>query len=361
MQLEGNQDNLHNNPLKDDLDQILIHTEGLWEEFRDQRIFITGGTGFFGCWLLESFIWANHKLNLNASAVVLTRDPETFERKVPHLYNHKAINFLKGDIQDFVFPKGAFPYLIHSSGYKQTANDEVRKVFMVKEMLNGTTQVLDFCVKAKVRKMLLVSTGAVYGHPPPRLRKIPEHFSNSIDPTYSKGTYHHVRRMMEALSIAYAEENKFEVKIARCFSFIGPYLSLDGRFAASDFIHDALCQKTITVKGDGKTVRSYLYMADLMVWLWTILFRGQSGRPYNVGSERPIAIHKFAEMLASQSVPPLPVTIQKQSFYGTAPDHYVPDTTRAREEMNLRQHIMLLAAIKKTMNWYRKIYSIKEI
>jgi hypothetical protein len=74
---------------------ISSHTIDLWEELRDQRIFITGDTGFFGCWLLESFAWANDRLNLNADALVLSRNPEAYEKKAPHLlYHHPAIKFL---------------------------------------------------------------------------------------------------------------------------------------------------------------------------------------------------------------------------------------------------------------------------
>ncbi|MCJ7773293.1 MAG: hypothetical protein MUP22_09200, partial [Desulfobacterales bacterium] len=55
---------------------IMKHTRDLWEELRGERIFITGGTGFFGCWLLESFCYACDQLDLKANAVVLTRDPD---------------------------------------------------------------------------------------------------------------------------------------------------------------------------------------------------------------------------------------------------------------------------------------------
>lgn len=347
---------MQSTPIADDLDHILSHTEHLWEELRDKRIFITGGTGFFGCWLLESFAWANDKLALNAQAVVLSRNPKAFAEKAEHLYRNPAIQLLKGDIKDFVFPEGRFSHLIHCAVYQPPANERLSNLSLVHEMLSGTRRVLDFCVQAKITKVLLVSTGAVYGKTPYHMAKIPEEFTGSLDLTVSSSTYHHVRRMMELIHVLYAEENFFEAKLARCFSFIGPYLPLNGRFALSDFILDAISERPITVKGDGKAVRSYLYMADLAIWLWTILFIGINCRPYNVGSEYPITIHALAEEIAHTSVPPLQVSVSGNTCDGVAQDYYVPDTQRAQSEIGLHQLIPLEDAITRTMRWYRNHY-----
>lgn len=349
------------NPLKTDLDHILLHTEKLWEEIREKRIFITGGTGFFGSWLLESFAWANDKLNLNASATVLSRNPLAFEKKASHLFRHPAITFIQGDINNFKFPDARFSHLIHAGVYQQLEGEKKSPLLMVNEMLNSTKRVLDFCTRAKVKKLLLISTGAVYGPIPSGLTKIPEDFSGSFDPSMSSSAYHNVRRMMENLGVLYAEEHNFEVKIARCFSFIGPYLPLNGRFAVGDFIMNALSERPILIKGNGKPIRSYLYSADLAYWLWTILFKGRPCRPYNVGSESPITIKRIAEEIAGASEPPLKVSILDKYMTVGVQDRYVPDTTRARTDIGLRQIIPLAECIEKTIRWYRGFYSGKKI
>ena len=103
------------NPLATDLDYIFEKTVPLWEELRDQQIFVTGGTGFFGCWLLESFLWAQEKLNLNAKMVVLTRNIAAFSRKHPHLAVDPSLHFIEGDVRNFVYPSGVFSHVIHAA------------------------------------------------------------------------------------------------------------------------------------------------------------------------------------------------------------------------------------------------------
>ncbi|MGV8080500.1 MAG: NAD-dependent epimerase/dehydratase family protein [Syntrophales bacterium] len=348
------------NPLAEDLDHVLDHTRDLWEELRGGRIFITGGTGFFGCWLLESLLWANRELRLKAKAVVLTRDPGRFVKKAPHLAGDPAVRLLAGDVRTFRFPRGSFSHAIHAAVYQQPEGEQVQPRRMADEMIGVTCRVLDFCEKAGIGKMLLVSTGAVYGPLPDGLDRVAEDYAGSRDPASGEDAYHHVRRIMETLTVLRAEESGFEAKIARCFSFIGPYLPLNGRFAAGDFIRDALAGRTVVVKGDGKAVRSYLYAADLTIWLWTILFRGVSCRPYNVGSESAITILGLAREFAQCSAPPLKVSILGDSVPGTAPNHYVPDTSRAMSELGLTQTIPFYKAVRKTMQWYEESKSEKE-
>src|SRR4051812_34692048 len=102
-------------PLASDLDHVLAHTAPLWGELRGRRLFITGGTGFFGCWLLETFCRANDELGLKAQATILTRRPGAFADKADHLANHPAVRLAKGDVRDFAFPPGEFSHVIHAA------------------------------------------------------------------------------------------------------------------------------------------------------------------------------------------------------------------------------------------------------
>jgi len=103
------------NLLETDLKHILDNTKDLWGQIRNKRIFITGGTAFFGRWLLESFVWANDKLNLNSTALVLTRSPQRFREQAPHLVCNRAIRLHKSNFCSFAFPKGKFEFIIHAA------------------------------------------------------------------------------------------------------------------------------------------------------------------------------------------------------------------------------------------------------
>jgi nucleoside-diphosphate-sugar epimerase len=341
------------NPLAHDLDELLSHTHGLWEPLRGARLFITGGTGFIGTWLLESFAWANDRLGLGASAVVLSRDPARFAAKSPHIASHPSIKLIAGDVTQFDFPQGPFTHVIHAATEASAALNERDPLRMSDTIVGGTRRVLDFARHVGVRRLLLTSSGAVYGPQPPELSHIPENHGGGPDATDVRSAYGEGKRMAEWLCAAYAEQYGIECLIARCFAFIGPHLPLDAHFAAGNFIRDALAGGPIRVRGDGTPLRSYLYAADLAAWLWTILIKGTSARPYNVGSSQAVSIAELATATAAACDPAPEVRIAETPRQGRAPLRYVPATDRACDELGLRPKVLLPDAIARTMRWAR--------
>jgi len=345
-----------NNLLATDLDFILERTVGFWDELRGERIFITGGTGFFGSWLLESFAWANRRLNLKSGAVVLTRNPEAFQKKINHLCLDPAIQFHRGDVMHFAFPAGSFSHIVHAATEASAALARDNPQLMYDTIVQGTQRVLEFAEHCRAQKMLFTSSGAVYGRQPPELSHISEDYVAKYENEDEKLSYGRGKRSAEDMCLQAMQSNQLEVKIARCFAFVGPYLPLDIHFAIGNFILAGLRGEPIVIKGDGTPYRSYLYAAELMVWLWKILFCGMSGRAYNVGSENAVNIAELAYKVAMHFDPVLEVQIAKQPVLGKLAERYVPSVRRAKEELGLEQEIDLDEAIERTKKWYLERY-----
>ena len=282
----------------EDLQHVLAHTGADWEELRGQRLLVTGGTGFFGKWLIESFLWANEKLGLGARMLVLSRDPAAFLRKMPHLVGQPGLEFHAGDVATFEFSGGQFSHVIHAATAASALLNAEAPLTMVDTIVAGTRRTLDFARRCGARKFLLTSSGAVYGQQPAGIDHVGEEYLGGPDPLVPASAYGEGKRLAEHLCCLYARCYGMEVKISRGFAFVGPYLPLDAHFAVGNFIRDALAEGPVMVGGDGSPLRSYLYAADLAVWLWKILFHGISCRAYNTGSDREISIAELARTVA---------------------------------------------------------------
>lgn len=337
------------NPLAMDLDIILARTRPLWEELRGNRLFLTGGTGFFGCWLLESFLWACDNLNLQAEVILLTRNPEAFQSRVPHLARHKALRIHTGDVRSFEFPNGSFSHVIHAATEVNVTVNEDDPLLMLDTIIEGTRRALDFTRHCGAKKFLLTSSGAVYGSQPPEMTHVPEHYQGAPDTMDLRSAYGEGKRIAELLCAIYARRYGIETKIARCFAFVGPYMPLDAHYAIGNFIRDALAGGPIEVKGDGTSYRSYLYSADLAVWLWTILFQGPSGRAYNVGSDQTTSILELAAAVVEASGSLVEVHVQGESPPAFQPQRYVPSIERAKVELGLIPRLDLRSSLLRTL------------
>jgi dTDP-glucose 4,6-dehydratase len=203
--------------------------------------------------------------------------------------------------------------------------------------------------------VLLTSSGAVYGRQPESLERIPETFTGGPDVSDASQVYGEAKRMAELLGVVAARHHGAQVKVARCFAFVGPHLPVDQHFAAGNFIRNVLDGESIELSGDGTTVRSYLYAADLATWLWTILFRGDVARPYNVGSERAVSIWELAQAAAALTLPRVTaVRRTREPIEGRPPARYVPSVERARTELALEERIGLSEGLRRMLHWHEE-------
>lgn len=342
-----------------DLEDICKQTESLWHPAKGCRFFMTGGTGFFGKWLLESFHFINQALSLDATLVILSRDPERFLKQHPYLLKYEDIQWLQGDITSFQLEKEgrSFDYVIHGATQASAALNQSQPLVMFRTIVQGTEHLLEQVKTHPLKGLLYLSSGAVYGCQPDAINEIEESFCGSA-PALSLATsaYGEGKRAAELLCHLYHQSYQMPVKIARCFAFVGPYLPLDQHFAIGNFIRNAILAEPITLTGDGSAVRSYLYVADLCVWLWTILLAGPVAQTFNVGSDQAISIRELAKLVGERGG-----HIKERSAVAQLGNatRYVPSIALAKKMLGLTVSTPLSKAIDQTICFAKRDLTTK--
>ena len=336
-----------------DLDHVLDLVGPAWDGLRGRRLFLTGGTGFVGGWLLEAILRANDRMTLDCRVTLLTRDAGRLAARGPHLAGRADLDVLEGDVKELDQARGVrSDVVLHLAVHEPQAASAGAQQARFDDDLAATRAVLGLAARAGASRVLFTSSGAVYGRQPPSLVRVPEEYGGAPDPLDVTSAYAQAKRAGEFLCGAFAQATGTCVTVARCFTFVGPRLPLDAGYAVGNFIRDALAGGPLEVLGDGRPERSYLYAADLAAWLLTIVDRGSSGRAYNVGSEQAVSILDLASLVARTLAPGTPVVVRTTGTETSAPPRYVPSTERARKELGLTQRISLEDAVRRTADWH---------
>jgi nucleoside-diphosphate-sugar epimerase len=326
--------------LERDLQAMDAALAPLWPKLDGARLFVTGGTGFIGQWMLEALLRAP----IDVEVTLLSRHPAGFAERAPHIA--AACRVVAGDVVALPPVGNGFTHVIHGATDASAALNEANPLRMFDTIQRGTRSVLDLARNCAAR-VLMLSSGAVYGCQPWEATHVREDFAGGPDPRDPRSAYGEGKRAAELLCAIYGKQFGLEVVTARIFALLGPLLSLDIHFAAGNFIRDAIRGQAIRVEGSGAAVRSYLYAADLAVWLWTLLAAGRPGAAYNVGSEEDVSIAELARRTAGLLGAPA-VEICGRPDPGWNPGRYVPSTALARRELGLAATVPLDEAIRRT-------------
>jgi len=145
-----------------------------------------------------------------------------------------------------------------------------------------------------------------------------------------------------------------DVKIARCFTSAGPGIALSDQYVLGNFISRALCGEDLHIWGDGAAIRTYLYMTDVIAWLFRILVYGDYGKAYDVGAEQEITMYELAHLVQAHFYPS-PKVITDNMLTIERFKYYVPDLTDTFD-LGCRVEIGTEEAISKTVEYYKEKY-----
>lgn len=327
-------------PQADEIEALLSHYP--LPSLEGKRIFLTGATGFIGYWLLQAFV-ALQRRGQHFSVCCLSRQPAAFLQRQPEFAGLPWLRWVSGDIKTYRWPDEPFDLMLHGATDTSPAA-AAQTLALYDDIVLGSRHLAAHALAAGAQRVLFISSGAVYGEQPAALAALPEDFPGSQPATAPGTAYAQGKRAMEAMATALAESTPLDTVIARCFAFAGA--RLPRHLALSSFVESALTRDTIRLNSDGQAVRSYLYAADMTLWLLALLLGGERGQAYNVGSPEGHALYDIACTVRDTLAPGKAVT--RHPAAQTQPrQRYLPDTGRATGSLGLDAWTPLPEAIRR--------------
>ena len=305
------------------------------------RYLVTGGAGFIGSHLCESF--------LGQGPEVLCMDNYSTgakENMAPFLKNPR-FRFIDHNVSRFIEVQEPLDYVLHFASPASPVDYLELPIPTLKVGALGTHNTLGLA-KAKNAVYLLASTSEVYGDP--LVRPQSEEYWGNVNPIGPRGVYDEAKRFAEAMTMAYHRYHGLNTRIVRIFNTYGPRMRFrDGR-VVPNFIMQALKGEPLTVYGQGQQTRSFQYVDDLVDGLNKLL-NSDHHLPVNIGNPHEMTVLEFAKKI-------IELTDSKSEIvYKPLPEDdpqvRQPDITKAKKILNWEPKVNLEEGLLRTIEYFR--------
>ncbi|MBV8194841.1 MAG: SDR family oxidoreductase [Candidatus Dormibacteraeota bacterium] len=305
-----------------------------------RRVVVTGGAGFLGSHLVESFLASG--AHVECVDNLITGHPDN----IAHLQRREGFRFIEADAADSLHVEGSVDGVLHLASPAAPLDYLQHPIVTLDVGTRGTRNALELAREKRAR-FLLASTSEVYGDPLEHPQR--EDYWGNVNPIGPRSVYDEAKRAAEAYAMAYHRSLGVDTRIARIFNTYGPRMRDDGR-AVPRFIKQALADEPVTVYGDGSQTRSFCYVDDLIEGVQRLLDADVEG-PVNLGNPHEVTLLELAERVIalcgsrSQIVfEPLPED---------DPRRRCPDISHARAVLDWEPTINWDDGLRRTIDWWR--------
>lgn len=307
------------------------------------RILLTGCAGFIGSHLTRYLVNKGHRVvgidNLLTGKL----------SNISGLYETSHFSYVNANVSDYIHVAGSIDAVLHFASPASPVDYLKYPIPTLKVGALGTHNALGVA-KAQKAIFMLASTSEVYGDP--QVSPQSEVYWGHVNCVGPRGVYDEAKRFAEALSMAYHKSHGIPVKIARIFNTYGPQMrSNDGR-AIPNFISQAFQNKPITIYGQGKQTRSFMYISDLIEGLYRLL-RSPFNGPMNLGNPHEITILELAKtikkLMQSKS------KIVFRDLPQDDPRERCPDISLAKRVLHWQPKISLEQGLKETIKYFNAL------
>lgn len=338
---------------KSDLELVQSKLFDLLGRLKNKSIFISGGSGFFGRCLLEALLHLDERNSLGLTIYAVSRDVINFQKKFP-LLNSSKIFPIQSDISELKDFSQKVDYVIHAACDTSVEKLKNSPQKLLEENYQGTLNMLEIARRNEGCRFLYLSSGAIYGAQNLDVELRQESDLSAPDLQKISSVYGEAKRLGETLCSIYSSAHGVHTSVARCFSFVGPYMNFDGHYAIGNFIRDIAASRDVALNSRTQTYRSYLYSIDLVIWLLRILIASPNNSVFNVGSQKEILITDLADLVVKTLSSESKIVFSDNGGFNTSSSsRYIPSNEKVRQELGLEEYTSLEKAIKNTFLWYQ--------
>ena len=311
---------------------------------------MTGGAGFIGGHLAESFLDDGHD-------VTVLDNPEPFHAegiKRHTLDVHREVaegravdyRFVEDDVRDpeivreLVADADIVVHRAAQGGVRESV-DNPRKVTEIN--VDGTLNLLEASKEAGVDRVILASSSSVYGKP----QSLPYEEDHPAEPV---SPYDVTKLTQEHMPRVYTELHGLPTVCLRYFTVYGPRMRPN--MAISNFVSRCVNGEPPVIYGDGRQTRDFTYVADIVDANRTLLESDAAdGDVLNVGSSDNISIQELAEAVRDQLAPEL--EIEYESAREADAEHTHASVEKAGEVIGYEPSRTITEGVGEFIEWYQ--------